>query len=55
MAVIKKAKKIGELLVDAGLITPSQLEEALNVSQKTGARLLLKRYNYRPADCQAHT
>src|SRR4030067_3117734 len=39
MAVIKKAKKIGELLVDAGLITPSQLEEALNVSQKTGARL----------------
>ncbi|OGQ47616.1 MAG: hypothetical protein A2W63_00755 [Deltaproteobacteria bacterium RIFCSPLOWO2_02_44_9] len=39
MAVIKKAKKIGELLVDAGLITLSQLEEALNVSQKTGARL----------------
>mgnify|MGYP001563030861 CR=1 FL=1 len=39
MAVIKKAKKIGEILVDAGLITLSQLEEALNVSQKTGARL----------------
>ena len=39
MAVIKKVKKIGEILVDAGLITSGQLEEALNVSKRTGARL----------------
>ena len=39
MAVIKKVKKIGEILVDAGLITNTQLEEALIISKKTGARL----------------
>ncbi len=39
MAVIRKVKKIGEILVDAGLITNAQLEEALNVSKRTGARL----------------
>ncbi|MBI5875079.1 MAG: Flp pilus assembly complex ATPase component TadA, partial [Deltaproteobacteria bacterium] len=39
MAVIRKVKKIGEILVDAGLITGAQLEDALNVSKKTGARL----------------
>lgn len=39
MAVIRKVKKIGEILVDAGLITSGQLEEALNVSKRTGARL----------------
>ncbi|MDP2681304.1 MAG: ATPase, T2SS/T4P/T4SS family [Deltaproteobacteria bacterium] len=39
MAVIKKVKKIGEILVDAGLITNAQLEDALNVSKRTGARL----------------
>ncbi len=39
MAVIRKVKKIGEILVDAGLITGAQLEEALDVSKRTGARL----------------
>ncbi|OGP07159.1 MAG: hypothetical protein A3G39_08350 [Deltaproteobacteria bacterium RIFCSPLOWO2_12_FULL_43_16] len=39
MAVIRKTKKIGEILVDAGLLTNAQIEEALNVSKRTGARL----------------
>lgn len=39
MAVIRKAKRIGEILVDAGLLTNAQIEEALNVSRRTGARL----------------
>lgn len=39
MAEIKKVKRIGEILVDAGLITSRQLEEALSVSKRTGVRL----------------
>src|SRR3990172_1777411 len=39
MAVIKKGKKIGELLVSEGLLTEAQLQEALNVSKRTGVRL----------------
>ncbi|MBI3398561.1 MAG: Flp pilus assembly complex ATPase component TadA [Deltaproteobacteria bacterium] len=39
MAVIRKVKKIGEILIEAGLITKAQLEEALNLSKKRGARL----------------
>lgn len=39
MAVIRKVKRIGEILVDAGLLTNAQIEEALNVSRRTGARL----------------
>src|SRR3990167_543501 len=39
MAVIRKTKKIGEILVDAGLLTNAQIEEDLNVSKRTGARL----------------
>lgn len=39
MVAIKKVKKIGELLIDAGLITNAQLEEAINVSKKTGNRV----------------
>jgi len=39
MAVVKKGKKIGELLVSEGLLTEAQLQEALNVSKRTGVRL----------------
>src|SRR3990172_1395182 len=39
MAAIRNVKKIGEILVDSGLITKTQLEEALNVSKRTGTRL----------------
>ena len=39
MAVVKKGKKIGELLVSEGLLTETQLQEALNVSKRTGVRL----------------
>jgi type IV pilus assembly protein PilB len=36
---IEKNKKIGDLLLDAGLITQEQLEEALNIQKKTNGRL----------------
>jgi type IV pilus assembly protein PilB len=39
MAAIRNVKKIGEILVDSGLITKTQLEEALLVSKRTGTRL----------------
>jgi type IV pilus assembly protein PilB len=35
----RNKKKIGDLLLEAGLITQEQLEEALNIQKKTGKRL----------------
>jgi type IV pilus assembly protein PilB len=35
----KKTKRIGEILVDAGLITKKQLEEGIDKGKRTGARL----------------
>jgi len=37
--VLKNRKRIGDLLIDAGLITQEQLEKALSVQKKTGERL----------------
>jgi type IV pilus assembly protein PilB len=35
----RNKKKIGDLLLDAGLITEEQLQEALNIQKKTGGKL----------------
>lgn len=37
--MIDRKKKLGELLIDAGLITQDQLNEALEIQKKTGAKL----------------
>ena len=39
MLNIKKPKKIGEILIDMGLITDAQFEEALALGKKSGKRL----------------
>lgn len=39
MVFARKTKKIGELLIDAGLITPSQLDEAISQSKRIEARV----------------
>ncbi|MFC1855792.1 GspE/PulE family protein [Thermodesulfobacteriota bacterium] len=39
MAVGKKTKRIGEILVDSGLITKKRLEEAIDEGKRTGIRL----------------
>ena len=39
MLNIKKPKKIGEILIDMGLITVPQFEEALAVGKKSGKRI----------------
>ncbi|MCP3676364.1 MAG: type II secretion system protein GspE, partial [Deltaproteobacteria bacterium] len=39
MALIKKTRKIGELLTESGLITHTQLDEALKVSRQQGIRV----------------
>ncbi|MDR7556486.1 MAG: type II secretion system ATPase GspE [Armatimonadota bacterium] len=35
----RRRVKLGELLVEAGLLTPAQLEQALQIQQRTGERL----------------
>ncbi len=44
----KMNKKIGDLLIEADLLTEEQLEEAINIQNKTGERLgsILIDYNY---------
>lgn len=37
--MIKTRKRLGDLLIEAGLLTPEQLEKALSVQKKTGERL----------------
>lgn len=37
--MVKTRKRLGDLLLEAGLITPEQLDKALNVQKKTGERL----------------
>jgi type IV pilus assembly protein PilB len=39
VALIKKAKRIGDYLLEDGIITPAQLNEALRVSRQKGERL----------------
>lgn len=39
MAVIRRVKRLGEILIAEGLITPAQLEEGLKASRRTGGRL----------------
>lgn len=39
MAIGKKTKRIGEILVDSGLITAKQLEDAIAEGKRTGVRL----------------
>ncbi|MFQ5900538.1 MAG: GspE/PulE family protein [Thermodesulfobacteriota bacterium] len=39
MPFASRAKKLGEILIDKGLITPSQLKDALSAGKKSGARL----------------
>src|SRR3990170_4100910 len=39
MAVIRKIKRIGEILIEAGLINNTQLDESLAISKRTGVRL----------------
>ena len=39
MALFKKTRRIGELLTESGLITRTQLEEALKVSRQQGVRV----------------
>lgn len=34
--MVKTRKRLGDLLLEAGLITPEQLEKALNVQKKDG-------------------
>lgn len=49
----KTRKKIGEVLIEAGLITPDQLQESLEESKRTGVRLgqvLVKRRIISEAD-----
>ncbi|WP_425060704.1 Type II secretion system protein E [Sporomusa carbonis] len=37
--MLKNRKRLGDLLIEAGLLTPEQLEKALSVQKKTGERL----------------
>ena len=39
MFSIKKPKKIGEILIEMGLITDAQFEEALAIGKKSGKRI----------------
>lgn len=46
--MVNKKKKIGDLLIDAGIITQDQLQEALDIQKQSGAKLgnILIDHNY---------